>query len=54
MKPGLSSRGSFQNPPAAVQPGRGVIVLQEKQIVKYLAKSFITGYTIYKPMEMRG
>ena len=45
-EPGLSSRGAFRPPPAAVQPGRQDIVTHSKEIVKCLAKSFLAGYTI--------
>ncbi len=45
-KPGLSSRSAFRHFPAAVQPGGGNIVTHEMQIVKHLAKSSRTGYTI--------
>ena len=46
VEPGLSSCGSFRNPPAAVQPGRANIVLQVSPVVKCLANSFPGGYTI--------
>ena len=48
MEPGLSSPGHFRVPAAAVQPGRGNIVLYLGRNVKYLAKSFQKGYTIKK------
>ncbi len=45
-KPGLSSRSGFHLPPAAVQPGGSYIVLHKMQLVKHLAKSLETGYTV--------
>ncbi len=45
-EPGLSSRGAFRPPPAAVRPGRLDIVTDSRKIVKYLAKSFFASYTI--------
>ena len=47
VKPGLSSRSAFRHEPATVQPGCGNIVLHCRQIVKCLANSFVTGYTIH-------
>ena len=46
VEPGLSSPAAFQLAAAVVRPGRGNIVLQQSGIVKHLAKSFQTGYTI--------
>ena len=45
VEPGLSSRGPFRDPPAAVRTGRGNIVLQTGSNVKCLANSFRRGYT---------
>ena len=48
VEPGLSSSAAFRPASAAVRPGRGAIVTDESQIVKYLANSFQKGYTIEK------
>ena len=46
VEPGLSSPEPFRVSAAAVRPSRRNIVQQAKPIVKYLAKSFVNGYTI--------
>ena len=46
VEPGLSSSGAFRPPSAAVRPGRGNIVPQERQIVKHLANFPVGAYTI--------
>ena len=46
VKPGLSSSGAFRPPSAAVQPGCENIVTHCVPVVKCLANSFVTGYTI--------
>ena len=48
VEPGLSSPGSFRNPAAAVQSGRGDIVTHCRGNVKHLANSFLKEYTIHK------
>ena len=45
-EPGLSSFGAFRPPSAAVRPGRGIIVLQNRPLVKCLANSFDSVYTM--------
>ena len=52
VEPGLSSSAAFRLASAAVQPGRGNIVTETAANVKYLAKSFDTGYTIYSQLNM--
>ena len=48
VEPGLSSSAAFRHASAAVRPGCGNIVPQHGPIVKCLAKSFGTGYTVIK------
>jgi len=46
VEPGLSSPACFRTAAAAVRPGRPHIVLYRSLLVKYLANSFLRGYTI--------